>query len=99
MPDYRQFADFADARDGFPLEGRKRKLNEILNVEMLITGFRISPSKVNKDDCLTIQFETNEEKQVIFTGSKVLINQMVRYKENLPFLARIIKQDKYFTLS
>lgn len=99
MPEYQRFSEFADPRDGFPLEGRKRKLNEILNIEMLIINYRISPSKVNADSCLTIQFEIDGEKQVVFTGSKVLTNQMERYKDKIPFLAKIIKQNKYYTLN
>jgi hypothetical protein len=92
------FADFADNRD-FPLEGRKRKLVEILTMEILVTAFKISPSKVNKGDYLIIQFELDGEKQVAFTGSEVLSHQLERYKDKIPFLTLIIKQDKYFTFS
>lgn len=98
MPEYQSFADFADNRD-FPLEGCKSKLNDILNIEVLITAFKISPSKVNKGNYLTIQFELDGEKHVAFTGSEVLSNQLERYKDKIPFKAKIIKQDKYFTLS
>lgn len=98
MPEYPNFSDFADNRD-FPLEGGKSKLNDILNIEVLITAFKISPSKVNKGNYLTIQFELDGEKHVAFTGSEVLSNQLERYKDKIPFRAKIIKQDKYFTLS
>jgi hypothetical protein len=98
MSEYQHFSDFADNRD-FPLEGRKRKIGEILNMEILVTAFKISPSKVNKGDYLIIQFELDREKQVAFTGSEVLSHQMERYKDKIPFHARIIKQDKYFTFS
>jgi len=93
-----RFSDFADNRD-FPLEGCKRKLAEILNTEILVISYKISPSKVNKGDYLIIQFELDGEKQVAFTGSAVLSNQIERYKDKIPFLAKIIKQDKYFTFS
>jgi hypothetical protein len=93
-----RFADFADNRD-FPLEGRKRKLSEILTTEILVTAFKLSPSKVNKGDYLIIQFELDGEKYVAFTGSEVLSHQLERYKEKIPFLTKIIKQDKYFTFS
>jgi hypothetical protein len=97
--DYAKFSDFADPRDGFPLEGSKRKLGEILNLDILVTAYRVCPSKKNDGKCLTIQFDTGEGKQVCFTGSGVLINQLERYKDKLPFMARITKIDKYFTLS
>jgi hypothetical protein len=93
-----RFSDFADNRD-FPLEGRKRKLAEVLNIEVLVTGYKISPSKVNKGDYLIIQFEIGGEKNVAFTGSEVLSHQLERYKDKIPFHAKIIKQDKYFTFS
>jgi hypothetical protein len=93
------FNDFAGNYDGLPLEGRKRKTDEILNIEVLITGYRIVPSKKNDGKCLTLQFEINNEKQIIFTGSEVLIGQIERYKEKIPFYTKIIKVDKYFTFS
>lgn len=98
MSEYQHFSDFADNRD-FPLEGRKSKLSEILNIEILVIAFKIAPSKVDKGNYLTIQFELNNTKQVTFTGSEVLSHQLERYKDKIPFLAKIIKQDKYFTLS
>jgi hypothetical protein len=93
------FNDFADIRDGIPLEGRKRKTDEILNIEVLITGYRIVPSKKNAGQCLTLQFEINNEKQIIFTGSEVLICLIERYKEKIPFYTKIIKVNRYFTFS
>lgn len=98
MSEYQHFSEFADNRD-FPLEGRKRKMIEILNKEILVTAFKISPSKVNKGDYLIIQFELDSEKQVAFTGSEVLSHQLGRYKDKIPFHAKIIRQDKYFTFS
>ena len=99
MMDYPRFSTFADGRDGHPLEGKKRRMEEIFNLELLVTAFRVDPSKKNAGECLTIQFELNGEKQVIFTGSDVLKNQLKRYEDKLPFLTKIIKNGKYFTLS
>jgi hypothetical protein len=48
---------------------------------------------------LTLQFEINNERQIIFTGSEVLIKQLERYKNKVPFYTKIIKVDKYFTFS
>jgi hypothetical protein len=67
-------------------------------LEILIVAYRISPSNKNEGNCLTIQFEKDGEKQVVFTGSEVLIHQIERYKDRMPFLAKITKVDKYFTL-
>ena len=99
MTEHRHFRDFVDSRDGLPLEGRKRKTEEILNLEVLVTGYRVAPSKKNDGKCLTLQFEVNNEKQIIFTGLGVLIDQIERYKEKIPFYTKIIKVDKYFSFS
>jgi hypothetical protein len=56
-------------------------------------------SKKNEGNCLTLQFELNGTKRVVFTGSEVLQNQVERYKGKFPFYARVIMRDKYYTLS
>ena len=99
MSEYERFSDFASSWDGVSLEGEKCKINDILNLEVLMTSYRIMKSKKNEGNCLTLQFELNGVKKVIFTGSEVLQNQVERYKDKLPFIARIVKKDKYFTLS
>jgi hypothetical protein len=45
MMDYPRFSTFADGRDGHPLEGKKRRMEEIFNLELLITAFRVDPSE------------------------------------------------------
>ena len=98
-----RFSDFA-AHEG-PLEGKKVRIDDVLNVEVLITAYRLKESKYQRTsapDCLTIQFDYPDrpgEKHVIFTGSTVLCDQMRKYKEHLPFLATIKKIDRYFTLT
>lgn len=99
----KRFSDFAE-EDG-PLEGDKARLDAILNHEILITGYRLQASKYggkNKSGkCLTVQFEVPElaGKRVFFTGSDVLIEQMEKYGEHVPFLVTIKKVDRYYTLS
>ena len=83
-----RFSDFA-AHEG-PLEGKKIRIDDVLNVEILITAYRLKESKYQRTsapDCLTIQFEypdRPEEKHVIFTGSTVLCDQMRKYKDTFP---------------
>jgi ribosomal protein L31 len=73
----------------------------VLNKEILITAFRAGQKSQFKEDGLytTIQFEIDDEKHVIFTGSQVLTEQLERYQEHLPFLATIKKINRYFTLT
>lgn len=96
----KRFAEFAQER--IPLDGDKVKIETILNREILITGCSIKRSKYDKNSSgkfLTLQFELEGKKQVFFTGSDVLIEQLEKYGEQVPFLATIKKIDRFFTLS
>jgi len=98
--EYKRFSDFAQEPE--LLDGNKLKITEILNKEILVTGYRIKESKFGKDNnskCLTIQFETDNDKYIIFTGSNVLIDQIEKYKDELPFLSTIKRIDKYYTFT
>lgn len=98
MPDIHSFSDFADVRHA--LDGRKRRMDEILNQEIIICGFKIIPSKRNdREKCLQLQFELNGELCILFTGSAVLMDQCEHYGDKVPFRATIKKIDKYFTFS
>ena len=102
-PTLLKFSDFAGPSG--PLDGKKIRIEEVLNIEILLLAFKMKESKYQKTsakDCLTIQFEYPDrpgEKHVIFTGSAVLIDQLSEHGERLPFLATIKKIDRYFTLS
>lgn len=96
----KRFAEFAEER--IALDGDKVKLDEVLNREILITGCSIKRSKYDKNTsgkCLTIQFEIDSRRQVIFTGSDVLIEQFEKYSDQIPFVATIKKIDRFYTLS
>jgi hypothetical protein len=96
----KRFTDFA--QEQAPLDGDKIRLDTILNQEILVTGYSIKKSRYDKNSsgkCLTIQFEINGERRVVFTGSDVLIEQFQRYGEQIPFLTVIKKIDRFYTLS
>jgi hypothetical protein len=96
----KRFADFNT--DAKPLDGEKVKIDDILNVEVNVIGYNIRKSKYGKNasgKCLAMQVEVAEERRLIFTGSDVLISQLERYAEHIPFLATIRKIDRYYTLS
>lgn len=95
-----KFSDFAMNESA--IDGSKIKIDNVLNKEILVVAYKIKDSKFNKtnsDKCLTLQIELNKEKYVMFTGSSVLIDQIEKYKDKLPFISTIIKIDKYFTFS
>jgi hypothetical protein len=96
----KRFADFNT--DAKPLDGEKVKIDDILNVEVNVIGYNIRKSKYGKNasgKCLAMQVEVAGERRLIFTGSDVLISQLERYAEHIPFLATIRKIDRYYTLS
>lgn len=96
----KKFSDFA--KDENIIEGEKLKIANILNKEIMVIGYKIRNSryaKSNSERCLSLQFELNDTKYVAFTGSNVLIDQIEKYKDEIPFATTIIKIDKYFTFS
>jgi len=69
---------------------------------MTVIGCRFAASKYEKNKsgkCLTLQIMVNEQKRVVFTGSDVMIEQMQRYENEMPFLATIKKITRYYTLT
>jgi hypothetical protein len=98
-----RFSDFAEP--GGPLEGKKVRIDDVTNIEIMLVTYSMKESKYQKSsarECLTIQFEYPDkpgEKHVIFTGSNILIEQLKKYEDKLPFLATIRKKDRYYTLS
>jgi len=98
MSEYPKFSDFAEESKSF--DGDKKKIDDILNQEILIIDFKVKNSKKKKDSLYaTIQFTIDTISYIIFTGSQVLIDQLEKYKENLPFYTTIKKIDRYYTFS
>lgn len=96
----KRFSDFAEER--VPLDGEKIRMEQILNVEIVVIGFAVNRSKYEKNKsgkCLTLQLELDGGRKILFTGSDVLIEQMEKYGEQIPFTATIKKIDRFYTLS
>ena len=76
--------------------GKKIEIDDILNTEIIVEGFKIQDStKKQGTKYLTLQIEKEENKRVVFTGSKNLmdlINQVP--KDKFPFKTTIKKNDK-----
>jgi hypothetical protein len=95
----KRFSDFADENI---LDGDKKAIEDILNKEIIILNYRIRESRYsdNRDGkYLTLQVEIDGKRYVIFTGSDVLVEQLKRYSNQLPFVSTIRKIKKYFTLT
>ena len=97
MPDYPKFSEFAagDAK----LDGEKVKLKDILNQEILVLGYAIHRSKFKDENYLTLQFEMNGCRYVVFTGSCVLMDQVEKYSDKIPFLSSIRDFGKYYAFT
>ncbi len=93
-----KFANFA--KDKLPMPGKKKRLDEILNREIIVTDFRITKSKRKEGtDCLQIQFMMDDDVFVAFTGSSVLSDQIQSARDNIPFRGTVVKVDKYYSFS
>ena len=93
-----RFASFA--KNNLHMPGQKRRLEEILNKEIIILDFQITKStKRENSDCMQIQFIIDNEICVVFTGSLVLMDQINAVKNNLPLKTTVVKIDKYYSCS
>lgn len=93
---------FSDIAKEQILDGEKIRIDDIINTEITILKYAIKESRYSKNesgDYLTIQFELNGKKQVVFTGSDVLIEQMKQYGDQLPFVSTIRKINRYYSLT
>lgn len=88
------------AKDKLPMPGVKKRLDEILNKEILVVDFRLTKSKKREgSDCLQIQFVCDGLVCVAFTGSSVLSNQIQSVADKIPFRTCVTKVDKYYSFS
>lgn len=93
-----RFSSFAP--DLLPMPGKKKRISDVIDQEILITDFRIKQSKKREGtECMQLQFVFNNEICILFTGSAVLIDQVRTAKEKQPgpFVAVISKIDRYYS--
>lgn len=95
-----RFSEFA--QEDRPLDGEKRRLDELLNMELVVIGERIRESKYKEEGrrrYMTLQVDIDGDRYVAFTGSEVLINQIEKYRDHIPFVTTIKKVDRYYTFT
>lgn len=92
-----QFKDFAIEIDK-PFTGDKITPKKLLNREIKVLDFKIEPSKKKENsDYLTLQIVLDNEKRVVFSGAKGLINQIKQVKKDkLPFITTIRSDSDYY---
>lgn len=97
MNEYPKFSDFADIAT---FDGDKLKLGDILDKTILVLGYAIKDSKKKQGTkYVTIHFRLDDKPHVVFTASQVLIDQLIRYKDKIPFYGTIKKINNYYTFS
>lgn len=92
----KKFSEFSKEKI---LDGEKIRLDDVLNQEITVIGYSIKSSKLKEGKYLTLQIKLNEEKHVLFTGSLVLIDQIEKYKDQIPFMVTIRKINKYYSFT
>lgn len=90
------FSDFKIKPRENTFTGKKIDIDDILNVEIIVTGFKIEDSKKKAGTkFLTLQIEYENNKRVVFTGSKNLQDLILQVTEDqFPFKTTIRKNDK-----
>jgi len=100
-----KYSEFADTTTSPVMDGKKLSIDDILEKEILVLRYRIKKSKFSEaknPDCLTVQFSYPDNENVrfvFFSGSSVLMQQLEKYQDKLPFSATIKKVGKYYTFS
>lgn len=92
--------NFSDFHTEPVLDGDKISINNVVDKDIIVLAFaeRASRYAKSKDGCYTIiQIELDGNRHVIFTGSRVLRDQLNAYKNELPFRAQITLNKSYFT--
>lgn len=76
--------------------GKKIDVEDVLNLEIIVIGFEIKDStKKANTKYLTLQIEIDENKRVVFTGSKNLMDLISQVpKDKFPFKTTIRKNDR-----
>ena len=98
----KKFSDFSSEGDVF--DGEKVKLATLLDKEICILQYKIRRSKYQDkhENNAIVQFtdtDENGEHKIFFTGSGVVMEQLEKYEDELPFQTTLKKIDKYLTLS
>lgn len=96
----KRFSDFATEINS--MIGDKIKIDEVLGKEIEVIGYRVADSKYSKSPdskVLTLQFKLDGVDRILFTGSIVLLEQCIKYENEIPFLAKIEKVNKFYTFT
>lgn len=90
-----RFSDLGIVVSDPDMIGDKIRLDKILNKEVMVCSYKITPSKYTEKGngkLLTLQLKVNDEYRILFTGSSTLQELIEKTpKERFPFLTVIAK--------
>lgn len=90
-----RFSDLGISATSQEMVGDKIRLDKILNKEVIVCAYTITPSKYTEKGngkLLTLQLKVAGEFRVLFTGSKTLQELVEKTpKDKFPFIASIVK--------
>lgn len=94
----KSFKDFGITTASKPFIGDKIRISKILNREITVNDFRIADSKFEgKGLCLCLQITVGETKNIVFTGSKYLMEMIEKVpKSEFPFTTTIVEEDERY---
>lgn len=78
------------------MTGDKIKISKVFNRTIKVLAFQIIDSQYEKGTgkCLKLQFELDDDKRILFTGSANLMDQIEQVpKDKFPFWTKIVKLD------
>lgn len=92
------FKDFKIEPKTRSFVGDRIPVKKLFNTEIKVLEYKIEPSKQKAGtEFLTLQIEKNGEKRVVFTGSKVLADQIKRVPTTgFPFNTTIKGDNDYY---
>ena len=103
--------NFSELGVATTLDGDKKKIEEIINRRIVITGYKVKDSKYSKKNSefyTTIQFYFEEDEHktpyVVFTGSSILKEQLdaafdkLKELNEAAFIATVAKVGSYYSL-
>lgn len=79
--------------------GDKIKIARLMNREIVVNAFEVRDSKYPEKgkDALVLQIEFDGEPRIVFTGSRILIDQIRQVEESdFPFTVTIVKNGEHF---
>ncbi len=92
----KKFSEFGIKPIQKGLEGDKIKMAKLLNREIQVLDYRLEESKY-QGKCLCIQIAIGENKNIVFTGSKVLIETIEQIpKSDFPFTTTIVEENERY---